>query len=160
MQRDLTRSTLAVLFIGTLIVASLWIVRPFLAPVIWATMIVVATWPVMLRVQRAFGGRRGLAVATMTLALLLVFVLPFWAAIGAIVEYSDKFAELAGSLKDFKVPPPPAFVEMVPVFGAKVAAAWRDVAAMPPEALAAKLAPYVGTIAKWAAAEALSLIHI
>ncbi|MBK7794387.1 MAG: AI-2E family transporter YdiK [Betaproteobacteria bacterium] len=154
MQRDLTRSTLAVLFIGTLIVASLWIVRPFLAPVIWATMIVVATWPVMLRVQRAFGGRRGLAVATMTLAMLLVFVLPFWAAIGAIVEYSDKFAELAGNLKDFKVPPPPAFVERVPVVGAKVAVAWREVAAMPPEALAAKLAPYVGTIAKWAAAEA------
>ena len=79
MQRDLTRSTLAVLFIGTLIVASLWIVRPFLAPVIWATMIVVATWPVMLRVQRAFGGRRGLAVTTMTLAMLLVFAaMPRW----------------------------------------------------------------------------------
>ena len=47
-QRDLTRTLLGAIFIGALIVASLWILRPFLAAAIWATMIVVATWPVLL----------------------------------------------------------------------------------------------------------------
>jgi predicted PurR-regulated permease PerM len=154
MQRDLTRNTLAVLFIGTLIVASLWIVRPFLAPVIWATMIVVATWPLMLRVERALGGKRVLAVTAMMLTILLVFVLPFWAAVGAILDYSDEVVGLARNFKDFKIPPPPSALEAVPVFGARIVAAWRDVAALSPEALAAKLAPYVGTVAKWLAAEA------
>jgi predicted PurR-regulated permease PerM len=157
MQRDLTRSTLAVLFIGTLIVASLWIVRPFLAPVIWATMIVVATWPVMLKVERALWGRRGLAVAVMTLAMLLVFVLPFWTAVGTIVDYADQLAEWGRNIKDFKVPQPPALVETIPLFGAKMASTWRDFAAMSPDALAAKLGPYVGTIVKWIAAEAGSI---
>ena len=41
--RDLTRTTLAVLFIGVLIAASFWVLRPFLPALIWATMIVVAT---------------------------------------------------------------------------------------------------------------------
>jgi predicted PurR-regulated permease PerM len=41
-----------------LIAASLWILRPFLPALIWATMVVVATWPLMLRVQRRFGNRR------------------------------------------------------------------------------------------------------
>jgi len=154
MQRDLTRTTLAVLFIGMLIAASLWVLRPFLAPVIWATMIVVATWPVMLKVERLLWRRRGLAVAVMTLAMLLVFVLPFWTAIGAIVDYSDRLGEWARHLKDFKIPEPPGFVAMIPVFGARIASAWREVAAMPPEAFAARLGPYVGNLVSWIAAEA------
>ena len=154
MRNDITRTTLAVLFIGLLIIASLWIVRPFLAAVIWATMVVVATWPLMLRVQRGLWGRRSLAVAVMTFAMLLVFVLPFWTAIGAIVDYSDKLGEWGHNLKDLKIPPPPAVVEMIPIFGGKIASTWRDLAAMPPEDLAAKLGPYVGMIVKWVATEA------
>ena len=65
------------IFLGALIVASFWILRPFLAAAIWATMIVVATWPVMLWFQaRLWRRRRALAVAAMTLILLLVFVVP------------------------------------------------------------------------------------
>src|SRR5207249_5560374 len=69
--RDLSRATLAVLFIAGMIVASFWVLRPFLPAFVWATMIVVATWPLMLRVQSALWDRRGLAVAVMTVVLLL-----------------------------------------------------------------------------------------
>ena len=85
LSRDLTRTVLAVLVIGGLILASVWILRPFLAPVIWATMIVVSTWPVMLAVQGRLWNKRWLAVTVMTIALLLIFVAPFSAAIGTIV---------------------------------------------------------------------------
>ena len=57
----LGRTTLGVLFIVTLIVASLWIMRPFLAPVIWATMIVAATWPLLKLLQAQAGGSRTVA---------------------------------------------------------------------------------------------------
>jgi fatty acid desaturase len=42
---EMARPTLAVLFLCVLIAASLWILRPFLPALIWATMVVVATWP-------------------------------------------------------------------------------------------------------------------
>src|ERR1044071_7977461 len=59
MQRhDLTRVVLMVLFIGGLIAASFWVLRPFIAPTIWAVMIVVSTWQGMLTVQRFGGGGR------------------------------------------------------------------------------------------------------
>src|SRR6185369_6250299 len=73
-RRDLTRITLAVAAIGALTAATFWILRPFIAPTIWATMIVVATWPVLLALQRRMGGRRWLAALAMTLIMLLVFV--------------------------------------------------------------------------------------
>jgi predicted PurR-regulated permease PerM len=38
---DVTRIVLVVLFIGAPILASFWVLRPFLAPAIWATRIVV-----------------------------------------------------------------------------------------------------------------------
>ena len=50
--RDLTRTTLAVLFIGGLIAASIWVLRPFLLSIVWAGTLVITTWPMMLRVQR------------------------------------------------------------------------------------------------------------
>src|SRR5262245_21342990 len=69
---DLTRITLAVLSIGVLIAGSLWVLQPFLGAATWATMVVVATWPIMLAVEKRLGGRRWLAVTIMTLAMLLV----------------------------------------------------------------------------------------
>ena len=54
--RDLVRIVLGVLLIVLLIGGTLWILRPFLPAVIWATMIVVATWPLLLRLQGALGG--------------------------------------------------------------------------------------------------------
>jgi predicted PurR-regulated permease PerM len=76
-ERDLTRTLLGVIFLGAMIVASFWILRPFLAAAIWATMIVVATWPAMLWLETRLWRRRGLAVAAMTVILLLVFVVPW-----------------------------------------------------------------------------------
>jgi predicted PurR-regulated permease PerM len=73
---ELARITLSVLFIGGLIAGSLWILSPFLAAFIWATMIVVATWPVMRSVERALGGRRAPAVAVMTIGLLAILIVP------------------------------------------------------------------------------------
>ena len=45
-QFDLTRDTLAVVFLFALIAASLWILWPFLGAIVWATMIVVPTWSI------------------------------------------------------------------------------------------------------------------
>ena len=36
------------------------------------------TWPVLLAIQARLWGKRGLAVAVMTIVLLLFLVVPFW----------------------------------------------------------------------------------
>ena len=71
---DLTRILLAVAAIGGLIATCFWMLRPFLPPLVWGTMIVVATWPAMRAVQSRLWGKRGLAVAVMTLTMLVVVV--------------------------------------------------------------------------------------
>jgi len=152
-QRDLTRTVLAVLFIGGLIGFSFWILRPFLGAIVWATMIVVATWPVMLGLQTRLWGKRGLAVTVMTLALLSVLIVPFSLAIVTIVAKADEIVGWAKSLATFKAPPPPAWVDNVPIVGGKAAQAWAQVAAIGIQGLAANAAPYLGNVTRWFVAE-------
>src|SRR5262249_47905987 len=108
---DLTRTTLGVLLIVGMIAASFWILRPFLPATIWATMIVVSTWPVMLWVQTRLWNSRGLAVTVMSLILLLVFVAPFALAAATIVNHAGDFVAWAQSLADFTLPPPPDWLK-------------------------------------------------
>jgi predicted PurR-regulated permease PerM len=147
--RELARTMLQVLFLGALIAGCFWILRPFLLATIWATTIVVATWPLLLRAQAWLGGRRGPAVAVMTGVLLLVLVAPLSLATLTIVENADRIIEWSKVLAAFSVPPPPDWVERLPVAGSKLAAQWQQIAAAPREELAARLSPYAGTLVGW-----------
>ena len=87
---DLARITLSVIFMGVLIAGALWILAPFVGALIWAVTIVVATWPIMKRAERAFGGRRGPAVAVMTIALLAILIVPLVIGLNAIFGMTDE----------------------------------------------------------------------
>lgn len=146
---ELTRTTLAVLFVGGLIGASVWILWPFLPAIIWATTLVVATWPIMLHVQQRLWHKRGMAVAVMTFALLVIFVLPFWLAIATITQHFDRIAGWMSSLASFRLPPPPHWLTGLPFFGEQVASLWANAAVSGIEPLIAKAAPYAGSAAAW-----------
>jgi predicted PurR-regulated permease PerM len=152
--RDLAQTTLGVLFIGGLLFASFWVLRPFLPAAIWAAMVVVATWPVMLGVQNRLGGRRGAAVAVMTLSLLLVMAVPLSLAVAAIADNAGRIAAWARWLAEFTVPPPPAWVAGLPVVGGGLQTFWEQVAANGIQQYAARLAPYAATGTRWFLAEA------
>ena len=154
MQREVTRTTLAVLSIGGLLAASFWIMRPFLVALVWATMIVVATWSPMRALQRRLGGRRSLATAAMVTAMLLVFVLPFWVAISTLAEYSDEVGTWTKSLQHVDIPQPPGFIDDIPIVGAKISGAWRDAARDGWGVLFAKVQPHVVRGLQWLASEA------
>ncbi|HET8541071.1 MAG TPA: AI-2E family transporter YdiK [Anaeromyxobacter sp.] len=153
-QRDLTRITLSVLGIGLLIVGSLWVLSPFLGALLWATMIAISTWPLMLGAQARLGGSRGAAVAVMTLALLLVLFVPLYWAVATLLGYSDRIAEIARAVPEMRVPPPPPWVEALPVVGHEAADRWRSLAVLPPDELAARLTPHLRTALAWFAEKA------
>jgi predicted PurR-regulated permease PerM len=153
-RRDLIQTLLGALFLGGLIVASLWILRPFLAAMIWATMIVVATWPVLLWFQAHLWQRRWLAISAMTAILLLVFAVPLALAIGTIVLNADEIVAWLKSVVGFRMPTAPAWIAHLPFVGAKIAAAWEQAAASGIEGLLARVTPYGGRLAQWLVAEA------
>jgi predicted PurR-regulated permease PerM len=155
--KDLTRTTLGVIFIGALIVASLWVMRPFIAPTIWALMIVVSTWPMLRWFQTRLWGRRGLAVSVMTLLIVLLLVVPLMLAIATVVRHADGIVAQAAIVSGYLMAPPPAWVEQIPLIGEKVVELWSEAAAQGSKGLVAQVTPYADDIAKWFVAQAGSV---
>jgi predicted PurR-regulated permease PerM len=153
-ERDLARNTLAVLFMGLLIGTSLWVLWPFLAPAIWAAMVVIATWPLMLAIQRRLWGRRWLAVMVMLLALVLLFVAPLSAAIATVVGNADRIVGWAKAVAAFRLGAPPAWLLGLPVVGAVLASAWQELAAAGVDDVLEQLQPYAGEVTNWFVTEA------
>jgi predicted PurR-regulated permease PerM len=155
--RDLTHTVLSVLFIGLLIIATFWVLRPFLISIIWAGLIVIATWPVLEKLEARFAKKRGRAVALMTLVLLLTILIPVSLAVLTIVDNADTIAAQARSLSTFSLSSPPDWLERIPLAGEKLSARWMAFAALNPEERAARVVPYVQKAFTWFVAQAGSM---
>jgi predicted PurR-regulated permease PerM len=152
-QRDLTRNLLGVIFIVGLIGSTFWILRPFLGAAVWAATIVVATWPLMIALQKRLCHKRSLAVAAMTVVLLCVLVVPLSFAIGTILSNAEIITGWAKLLAGFRMPPHPEWVGNLPLVGGKLADVWEKVAAVRIHDIAAKIGPYAGGLIKWFVAQ-------
>ena len=147
--RDVTRVVLMVLFIVGLILTSFRILQAFLLATIWAATIVVATWPLMLKVEGWLGGRRGWAVAAMVVVMLLVFVLPLGLAVDSIVSNRETISGWIAGLPEMTLPSSPAWLQRIPLVGAKIASAWDNLAVAGSKALLAQLSPYTREAFGW-----------
>jgi predicted PurR-regulated permease PerM len=150
---DLTRTTLSIAAIAVLIVSSVWIVRPFVTAFLWSSVIVISTWPLLLRIQARLWGKRGLAVTVMTIALLLVLIVPLGFGVGALVGHIDGIAAKVSSLKTLAIPPPPAWLTGSPLGRGKIATTWAQLASQGADGLAAQVMPYASRFLRWFVAQ-------
>lgn len=152
--RDLTGTTLQVLLIVLLIVAGFWIIRPFLTPLIWSAIIVVATWPLMLKVENFFRGRRWAAVLLMILGLLMLLVTPLSIAIATFVRKSDDILSWLRDIPNMTLTPPPQWLSTVPAVGPRLAEEWQNLSTSGSAELTAALEPYMKQIVSWLLSQA------
>jgi len=161
--QDITRISLSVLFIAVLIAACFWIMKPFLLAVIWAAMIVIATWPLMLSIQAKLAGKRGLAVLVMTLLLLAILIVPIAFAIATVIEKAQDLVGNSQALADLKIPPPPEWLQKIPLQGPKISATWLEFSLLSPQELYGKISPYSNKIVGWFLTQAggigMMLVH-
>jgi len=151
---DLPRVTLGVLCIAGLILAAFWVLRPFIGPAIWAAMIVVATWPLMRRLQARLRNRRAAAVAVMTLALLVLFVLPVALIIATLVQNTQEISAAIKQLSQLRMPTAPDWLAGLPLVGDKIRVFWETTVAASSAELWPHVQPYVGQVARWLLAQA------
>jgi predicted PurR-regulated permease PerM len=154
---DLTRILLAVVAIGGLILASFWVLRPFLLAVVWASMIVIATWPLFRKVEARLWGKRALAVALMTAIMLAALAVPLTLAVVAVIERSDDLIDWSKGVMARGLPEPPAWTGKIPVVGHKITAEWQKLSGESGAALRARFDPYARDVARWLLVQAGTL---
>lgn len=153
---DLARTLMTLLVVGGLMAGCYIVLSPFLLPLVWASAIVVATWPVMTALQQRLAGRRGVAIALLALALLLLLVVPLTLIVVTIVDHVDDLSMLASRVAYYASLPPPDWLHRLPASG-QLITAWTNVAAMTPAELQEKVAPYASKAAGWLVDEAGSI---
>jgi predicted PurR-regulated permease PerM len=153
--RDLPRLLFSLLALGGLVAATVAVLWPFLGAGLWAAMIVVATWPLVTRLDSAFGGRRSATVTLLTVALLLLLVVPLAAAVATVAGSVDRIAGWLKAASEFRLPEvAPAALADLPVVGPAIAAAWEQFAALGLGELWGHVSPYAGDVTRWIAAQA------
>lgn len=144
---DLLRHALSLVVIGVLVAGSFWTLLPFVGALTWATLIVVATWPMLLAVQAWLGGRRGAAVAVMTTLLVALVAAPLGLAIATLVQHAGEIIEGVRALAGLRVEKIPEWLAQVPVIGPRLVEAWARAVEAGVGPLLKSAAPYAGRAA-------------
>lgn len=120
--------------VSFLVVGCFLVLRPFLSALMWAVILCYASWPAYLWLVRRLGGRRSLTAILMTCAVAAILVLPFVIVGFTLAENVSAWASAVKEWIGRGLPPPPAWVSELPMFGAELAARWRGLSS--PDALA------------------------
>jgi len=149
---DITRIVLMVIFIAALLAGSFWTLLPFLGGLIWAATVVIATWPLLLRLHAWMPNRRWLAVTIMTTLALLAVILPFAFAVSTLLDVAHRGPEVLGDIFTRGIGPAPEWLGDIPIAGRQLVAKWNEIAAGGRDGLIAAAQPYMGAATQWAIA--------
>ncbi|MFA0085742.1 AI-2E family transporter [Vibrio sp. 10N.261.51.F12] len=100
------------------------IIKPFIIPVLWGAIIAVALLPLTKKLERTYGGKRGLAATTVTLIGISVLVIPFALVSGSLYEGVAHSTEIIQS-GNIKIPGPTDRIAEIPVIGDKLYTVWN-----------------------------------
>ncbi|TJZ66654.1 AI-2E family transporter [Chitiniphilus eburneus] len=119
-----------------LLALSYQILAPFIAALVWAGILVYATWTPFLWLSRKLGDRRGLAAALLVLLFALLILVPLVVAGVELSLNLDEIVAWARSKLNGGLPDLPAWLLSLPWFGPKLAEFWGELNAGDPETMA------------------------
>ncbi len=107
---------------AALLAGSLYVLMPLLAPIVWAAIFVISTWPLYVWLQRRV--RNVNAAATLgALALLVMFAVPIALMATSLVDLANSALQYSRS-RD--LPGAPDFIARLPWIGEGIARRWNE----------------------------------
>lgn len=122
LERYASIGAVALIFVGCFVV-----IRPFLSALMWAAILVYASWPCYRWVCARVRGRRTLAALLMTVGMAVVMVIPF-VLVG--VTLADNIAWLREQIQHAQkngLPALPQWVTKLPLVGQSITGYWQDI---------------------------------
>jgi predicted PurR-regulated permease PerM len=149
-KRQLYLETIAALAVLAFVFfACIKIILPFLGPILWSVIIVVATWPLYVKLKNWLGQSSKLATLFMTLGLALVLVGPVAVLTASLSEHISSAASVAQDLTDAKLPEtPPSWISKVPIINTKLESLWNE-AATDMQGFVGKIRPQIQAATAW-----------
>lgn len=144
---DLPRTTFLFFFIIAMVITSAYILKPFFIGFSWASMVVIATWPVLLKLTNWFGGRRKLSIFFIMFILLFFFIFPIFVLINIFLEHCFPLIELV-NLGHLQLPKLHGLVN-IPLIGEKLFSNYQQLLNNEGRSLIRYFRPYLGGTTKF-----------
>jgi len=109
---------------------ALWMARPFLTPIVWASVLVIAEWPLYRRAVARFPRRPALLALAFTLATALLVILPLSLAAVTLAQESDGAMAWLKHAQQYGIAAP-AWLGGLPLVGARLGIWWQEHVASP-----------------------------
>lgn len=123
-----TNQLTRIVIITLLIAGCFLVLRPFMAAILFATVICVFTWPLYHRVWLRLGKRDTIAAMTMTLLLLASLILPMAYLVANLAEASTIMLDEVLSTLQTLQPNAPDWLKNLPIIGKQVDVVWASAA--------------------------------
>ncbi|QDG59578.1 AI-2E family transporter [Pseudomonas sp. NIBRBAC000502773] len=128
--------------------ASFWVMAPFWSALFWGAVLAFASWPLMVLLTRALGGRESLAAGILTLGWMLLVAVPLvWLGF----NLADHVRDAVALIKDIQVdglPEAPTWLAAIPFVGERLVGMWNSIDEQG-AALMVSLKPYLGQVGNW-----------
>jgi predicted PurR-regulated permease PerM len=103
--------------IALLVIGCLYVLRPFLAAILFAAAVVISSWPMYLFLLARMNGRRSLAALTLTLSLLLLVIMPIAAVAYNLADDVGRFYDQIKLAVQTGHVEPPSWLRQLPLVG-------------------------------------------
>lgn len=153
-KKDLTQITISVVAILLLIVGSIWVFMPFIAALIWASIIVISTYNFMLKLQAKLWNKKGLAITIMLLLILAVILVPIAVVVGTIIVNSSEVIGWFNALSDLRFQSAPDWIAGIPVIGSQLANGWNQLSSLHNDEIIKRVIPFLDDVVKWFVSQA------
>ncbi|MGR5238793.1 AI-2E family transporter [Vibrio alfacsensis] len=120
---NMVESAIRIGLILVLLMFTYDIIKPFILPVIWGAIIAVALMPITQRLERIYGGKRGLAATTIALLGIALLVTPLVMVSGSIVDGATHTLDVLQN-GEINIPGPKPSVAEWPLIGDKLYDVW------------------------------------
>jgi predicted PurR-regulated permease PerM len=112
--------------IGAIVVGCGFVLQPFVLSILWAAILCFATWPLYELMLKWLHGRHNLAAGLMTVILLLVLFIPFLVVGLTFTDRIQSVVEWLNSNREASFPPPPEWIEHIPLVGTRISGYWSN----------------------------------
>ena len=117
MERRIGRNLASIGAVAFLVIGCLYVLRPFLAGILFASAVVISSWPMYLFLLGRMNGRRSLAALTLTLTLTLLVIVPIGLVAYNLADDVGRMYDQIKQAVDSGHVDPPGWVRQVPVIG-------------------------------------------
>ena len=119
---------IGLIVLALLAAGCLAVLLPFVAPVLWALIFALVSWPAFERLEIFLKGRRTLAATLMILLLVGVMLVPLVVLATSLADDVAGFIQRMRAFFADGVTDPPAWLAGLPLVGERLAVLWREIA--------------------------------